>query len=146
MDEELVPLNSIIESRLVTSRTLDFIQHELVDALAERRLPGEACGSIDASCVLVGNSYSSIMIAPKDDELQTEQDDLENYGRILKDAISTRSGNRGLHIVADKCLNGEITTIGELALCLEKRISNTIYIPLIVLIAGLIGVLIWLNA
>ena len=44
--------------------------------------------------------------------------------------------------IAQSCINGEIEELDDLLLQLEKRVSNTIYVPLIVIVLALL-VLLW---
>lgn len=137
-------LSEIIDGNLVNAHTLDFVQHEVVDAMACRHTGNEsAVGVIDSEAILAGLAYTSVVLVPKGNEVQTEADDVRSYGLILRDVVASRRGNGHLRKIAEQCIGGEISTFGDLALALEKRISNTIYLPLIALIVILIGVLIW---
>lgn len=144
-DGTSVTLDSIIAANKVSPLILEILQHALLEAIASRHPDGAAAhGTLSAAAIIL-DSNLSIAITPADTREVSVADDIRAYGEILLSALSTHHGGKRLTHIAQACATGSVHSFPELALMLEKRISNSIYIPLIIAILGLIALLACLN-
>ena len=85
------------------------------------------------------------MVVP-DAEHATEQEVVAQFGEVLLNAIIASPHHpKRLIALAQQCIRGEITHLDDLDLRLERRLSNTISIPLIALILALLLLLYTLS-
>lgn len=84
---------------------------------------------------------------PQRGSLWSEKEAVKNYGDILLNTIIASPHHpRRLIDIARLCIEGSIDNLGDLHLKLERRLSDTIYVPLLTIIALLLILLWWLNA
>ena len=103
-------------------------------------------GLLDDASFVFSDDLKHVSIVPQVSGTATERGDVMAYGDALLIAlISAPSRPKRLTAIAQACSAGEISELGELHLKLEKRVSNTIYVPLILIILGLLALLWWLN-
>lgn len=102
----------------------------------------------DESSFTFDNSGSSLEFTPQcEGNDLSEKEAVRTYGEILSHTITASPGHpRRLAAIARLCIDGDINNLEELHLRLERRISDTIYIPLLAFIAILLLSLWWLNA
>ncbi len=87
-----------------------------------------------------------IYLQPGSDSYVDEQGAVQLYGDILLNTvIASPSHPRQLITITQDCMSGRLRSLDEVHLALERRLSNTIYIPLIVIILALLALLYWLN-
>ena len=69
----------------------------------------------------------------------TEREVVAAFGEVLLHAILASPHHpKSLLAIAQQCIRGEITDLDDLDLRLERRLSNTIYLPLIAIILTLL--------
>lgn len=139
------PLEDILQDHL-TPKLLTNIQYNLIDTIAflqENDIPHK----LEYNNLMIDRESGilKIIITDSTDE-QPEKNDIMFFGTILRLVLKKIPGkNNRLNKIADNCVNGEYQNIGDLQLDLEKYSSNSIYIPVILLLSLLIGILYWLN-
>lgn len=69
---------------------------------------------------------------------------VQEYGEIMLKVLALHPNAR-LGNIAKDCVKGSYNNFNEVGLALERRISNTIYIPMLIIIALLIMLLAYLN-
>ncbi|MCH4155209.1 MAG: hypothetical protein LKF31_02790 [Muribaculaceae bacterium] len=160
-------LQNLIDEKKVTPRVLALLQHEVLDAIAARwwgndesdlvsdsnasyegSEPAQApSGEILASGINIDLKTREVTLSPVGDKPSTMAADIAAFGKILKDALAvTPTANKRLLSIAEQCISGGFAGFGHLQLAIEKRVSNSIYIPLIFLIIILVTLLAWLNS
>lgn len=140
-------LAQLIAAGEVTPRVMAMMQQPAVEAIALLRDGySNDAGLLDENSFVFSDDLKHISINPGDAGVATERTDVQAYGDALINAlISAPVRPKRLVNIAQQCISGEISELGELHLKLEKRVSNTIYVPLIFIILGLLALLWWLN-
>ena len=140
-------LAQLIAEGKVTPRVMALMQQPAVEAIALLRDGySNDDGLLDDASFVFSDDLKHISIVPHVSGTATERSDVMAYGDALLNAlISAPSRPKRLTAIAQACIAGEISELGELHLKLEKRVSNTIYVPLIFIILGLLALLWWLN-
>ncbi len=139
-------LRDIIDKRKVSPVIMKLLQYDLVDIM----ILHDGVSSLSPLDIIVNESTSSISLRDSEhnDNILSAEDMMYQYGVLLHEVLESnkRKAPARLLRIASKCINMEYATIYDLQLELEKRISNTIYIPIIVFIIALMAILAWLNA
>lgn len=137
-------LSSFIEEKNVTPRILALLQRGLLDKLADLEQPI----TVTADKIMISEDMRSVRLEISgEDETVTLLEMISSYGELLKEAHEACSApSSKLERIAQRCIDGHYNLIEKIQLDVEKRISNTIYIPIIILIIGLIALLAWLNS
>lgn len=140
-------LAQLIAEGKVTPRVMALMQQPAVEAIALLRDGySNDDGLLDDASFVFSDDLKHISIVPHVSGTATERSDVMAYGDALLNAlISAPSRPKRLTAIAQACIAGEINELGELHLKLEKRVSNTIYVPLIFIILGLLALLWWMN-
>lgn len=140
-------LAQLIAEGKVTPRVMALMQQPAVEAIALLRDGySNDDGLLDDASFVFSDDLKHISIVPHVSGTATERSDVMAYGDALLNAlISAPSRPKRLTAIAQACIAGEISELGELHLKLEKRVSNTIYVPLIFIILGLLALLWWMN-
>lgn len=139
-------LDDILRNNQLTPRLLTNIQYNLIDTIAFL----QECGiphKLDFSNLLINSESGILKIIITDcTDKQTEESDIKFFGTVLELMLGKIPGKHNrLNKIADKCIKGNYHNTGELQLELEKYSSNTIYIPIIVLLIILLSILYWVN-
>ena len=140
-------LAQLIAAGKVSPRVMALMQQPAVEAIALLRDGySNDDGLLDDASFVFSDDLKHISIVPQVSGTATERSDVMAYGDALLNAlISAPSRPKRLTAIAQACIAGDIGELGELHLKLEKRVSNTIYVPLIFIILGLLALLWWLN-
>lgn len=140
-------LAQLIAAGQVTPRVMALMQQPAVEAIALLRDGySNDAGLLDEASFVFSDDLKHISISPSKGGVATERSDVQAYGDALIDAlISAPVRPKRLVKIARQCIDGEISELGDLHLRLEKRVSNSIYVPLIFIILGLLALLWWLN-
>ena len=141
-----ISLQQLIDQRHITPRVMALLQQQAVRQLIDMRNEGET-GHINAASLVFSDDLKQLTIYPTDSTYATEREIVVAYGEALMDAIIASPNHpKRLIAIAQQCIKGGIEDLDDLDLRLEKRLSNTIYVPLIVIILILLIVLYALNA
>ena len=131
----------------ITPRQVALMQQPAVEAIVAARVQGWT-GELTPK-VIIFNDSRSIAIdtsGPNCADLD-DRDDVRAYGKALNLLLEAApTAPRKLKDIAARCANGGYENVGEVHLALEKRVSNTIYIPLIIFIIAAIALLWLLNS
>ena len=137
-------LAQLIAAKKVTPRVMALMQQPAVEAIEQLRDSySNDAGLLTDKSFVFSDDMKSVTVIPAVGGTATERDDIQAYGDALLNAlISTPARPKRLMAIAQSCINGEIEELDDLLLQLEKRVSNTIYVPLIVIVLALL-VLLW---
>lgn len=140
-------LAQLIAAGKVTPRVMALMQQPAVEAIeALRDGYSNDAGLLREESFVFSDDLKRVTVIPATGGTTTERADIQAYGDALLNAlISTPARPKRLVAIAQECVNGEIDDLDDLLLRLEKRVSNTIYVPLIVIILALLLLLWCLN-
>ena len=140
-------LAQLIAAGKVTPRVMALMQQPAVEAIeALRDGYSNDAGLLREESFVFSDDLKRVTVIPATGGTATERADIQAYGDALLNAlISTPARPKRLVAIAQECVNGEIDDLDDLLLRLEKRVSNTIYVPLIVIILALLLLLWCLN-
>ena len=103
-------------------------------------------GGLDEECFVFSDDFSQLHITPHDASTLDERGAIAAYGDVLLNCIIASPHHpKRLLAIAHDCIDGRMTSLDDLHLQLERRLSNTIYVPIILIILVSMGVLYWLN-
>ena len=137
-------LAQLIAAGKVTPRVMALMQQPAVEAIeALRDGYSNDAGLLREESFVFSDDLKRVTVIPATGGTATERADIQAYGDALLNAlISTPARPKRLVAIAQECVNGEIDDLDDLLLRLEKRVSNSIYVPLIVIILALL-LLLW---
>lgn len=140
-------LAQLIAKRAVTPKVMALMQQPAVEAIETLREGySNDAGMLSDESFVFSDDLKRVRVIPAAGGRATEHDDIRAYGDALLNAlISTPSRPKRLMAIAQSCINGEVDELDDLLLQLEKRVSNTIYVPLIVIVLALLLLLWCLN-
>lgn len=140
-------LAQLIAAGKVTPRVMALMQQPAVEAIeALRDGYSNDAGLLREESFVFSDDLKRVTVIPATGGTATERADIQAYGDALLNAlISTPARPKRLVAIAQECVNGEIDDLDDLILRLEKRVSNSIYVPLIVIILALLLLLWCLN-
>ena len=130
-------LQTLIENRMVNTRVMALLQQRAVAAITEARERGET-GAIDARSFVFDDDFRTLDIYPTGTTPATEREVVAAY---VDAVIASPSHPKRLIQIAHQCISGEISDLALLDLRLERRLSDTIYLPLIAIILTLLFIL-----
>lgn len=137
--QELISLNDILaRGEYSSSRVLYALMHPLVEHLIEMQNDSETRdGALTIDSIYFSPNLKKIFVTSASDN---ESENVRNWGNLILIVLETvNHRNKMLRNIAARCSDGEIATLGELHLQLERRISYAIYhILLFIIILGLI--------
>lgn len=126
---------------MVNTRVMALLQQRAVAAITEARERGET-GAISAQSFVFDDDFRTLDIFPTGTTPATEREVVAAYGEALLDAVITSPSHpKRLIQIAHQCISGEISDLALLDLRLERRLSDTIYLPLIAIILTLLFIL-----
>lgn len=111
----------------VSPRVLYKLLHPLVEQLIEMRDSGDAMknGQLTAKSIVFTPDYNSVEVFSASDN---EQQNIKDWGDIIFKVIDRVGYNdKRLKIIAGDCMAGNIDSLEELHLQLERRINRSIY-------------------
>ncbi|MDO4511061.1 MAG: hypothetical protein Q4B68_04490 [Bacteroidales bacterium] len=130
----MISLEELITRREVNTRVMALLQQRAVAALIQLRAEGET-GAISARSFIFSDDFRTLHIHPVSATPASEQQVVAAFGEALLDAvIASPSHPKRLIAIATACTSGEIRDLDDLDLRLERRLSDTIYLPLIAII------------
>lgn len=136
-----ISLNELIAKRAVNTRVMALLQQHALQAIAEAR-DGGCMGRIDEHSVVFADDFRTLSIHPTPGTQATEQEIVAAFGRLLLHAMEASPHQpKRLVKIAHNCTSGKVQQLAELDLLLERRLADTVYIPLIVLIVALLAIL-----
>lgn len=137
--QEFISLNDILaRGEYSSSRVLYALMHPLVEHLIEMQNDSETRdGALTIDSIYFSPNLKQIVVTSTSDN---ESENVRNWGIIISRVIGLlHHRDKRLLNIAARCSDGEIATLGELHLQLERRISYAIYhILLFIIILGLI--------
>lgn len=141
-----VSLQQLIDHNRVTPRVLTLMQQTAIEAIEQYRAEGGK-GLVTTHAFVFSDDLRALRFAPLDESpAPYERADLRAYGDVLMNAIiATKTRPKRLIAIAQECINGDFSDYDDLVLALEKRMSNTIYIPIIAIVLILL-LLMWALA
>lgn len=140
-----ISLKTLIDKREVNTRVMALLQQRSVAAIYEVRQKGET-GTIDERSFVFSDDFRSMEIYPVGNTHADERQIVAAFGEVLLNAvIASPNHPKRLIKIANDCTNGEIRDLDDLDLRMERRLSDTIYIPLIAIILALLFLLYYLS-
>ncbi|MCQ2290284.1 MAG: hypothetical protein MJZ63_03285 [Muribaculaceae bacterium] len=137
-----ISLKTLIDRREVNTRVMALLQQRAVAAIYEVREKGET-GTLDERSFVFSDDFRTMEIYPVGDTSADERQIVAAFGEVLMNAvIASPNHPKRLIKIARDCTNGEIR---DLDLRMERRLSDTIYIPLIAIILTLLLLLFYLS-
>ena len=137
--QEFISLNDILaRGEYSSSRVLYALMHPLVEHLIEMQNDSETRdGALTIDSIYFSPNLKKIVVTSASDN---ESENVINWGNLILIVLETvNHRDKMLRNIAARCSDGEIATLGELHLQLERRISYAIYyILLFIIILGLI--------
>ena len=135
-------LKDLIDNNAVTLRDLALLKTLLVDRLSCLTYQYE----LKPEHIIVDAEHRALSLTEIDRDAVCSDIDfsviIHSYGEILLAAANAcPDKSRDTILLAAKCIAGEYKTFPELSLALERKRSNAVYIPLIIIIAALLAVL-----
>lgn len=122
------------------------MQQPAVEAITLALDPDGTVGHFDAQAIGFDPALKHIALHPWPQPRLDEQAAIARYGTLLKAAVMASPARpRRLLAIAAGCIAGRYASLDDVHLALERRLSDTIYIPLIVVILLLLALLYWLN-
>ena len=121
-----------------SSRVLYALMHPLVEHLIEMQNDSEKRqGALTIDSISFSPNLKQIFVTSASDN---ESENVRNWGNLILIVLEkVNHRDKMLRNIAARCSDGEIATLGELHLQLERRISYAIYhILLFIIILGLI--------
>ena len=132
---ENVSLSTILSrGETVSPRVLYNLMHPLVEFLIEIRNSDKDLGNgrLTQDDILFSHDYNDFIVL---NSSSNEECIIRDWGNIiLKVSDNVGYDDKRLKKIGNECVNGEITSLEELHLQLERRINTTIYKWLIVII------------
>ncbi|MDD2961855.1 MAG: hypothetical protein PHR45_07235 [Muribaculaceae bacterium] len=140
-----ISLQDLINAGDISPRVLALLQRELLDVLADL----DYDYTLTAENILFSENYKSVYLRQLEINSPDEPDFnaiISNYAKILQNANKVAGMyDKNIEKISCRCLAGEFSSIPELQLAIERRLSNAIYIPLILFLALLMFILNWLS-
>lgn len=137
--QEFISLNDILaRGEYSSSRVLYALMHPLVEHLIEMQNDSDTRnGALTIYSIYFSPNLKQIFVTSASDN---ESENVRNWGNLILIVLETvNHRDKMLRNIAARCSDGEIATLGELHLQLERRISYAIYhILLFIIILGLI--------
>lgn len=137
--QEFISLNDILaRGEYSSSRVLYALMHPLVEHLIEMQNDSETRdGALTIDSIYFSPNLKKIFVTSASDN---ESENVRNWGNLILIVLEkVNHRDKMLRNIAARCSDGEIATLGELHLQLERRISYAIYhILLFIIILGLI--------
>ncbi len=137
---EITTLNTLMarEERKIPSRALYLLQQPLVEQLISEtcsKEDGGSDGKLSAATVGFTLDFKQIVVLSAS---SNEKENVIGWGKMWLDIIGKTRHRYPLKRIAQRCASGEIETLGELHLLLERMVSRFIYkLLLVIIIAGL---------
>ena len=138
---DFVTLETIIarDEKSISSRALYMLQQPLVEQLIALRDKHSGDGALTLDTVLLDTQNKSLKVTSVASD---ESANIKAYGNLLLTALEhSKYGNRRLHSIAMQCSQGEIDSLEEVHLLLEKMVSRTIYKFILAIIASAIAIM-----
>lgn len=133
-----IPLNDILtRGEYSSSRVLYALLHPLVEQLMTiQDSDHQENGSLTIDSIYLSPNMKDVDVRSAS---ASESKNVSDWGTIVLDVMKQiNSNDKKLAKIANDCLTGEITTLSQLHLLLERRVSHAIYIILlIIIISGL---------
>ena len=122
------------------------MQQPAVEAITLALGPDGTVGHFDAQTIVFDPALKHIALHPCPQPRLDEQAAIARYGTLLKATVMASPARpRRLLAIAADCIAGRYASLDDVHLALERRLSDTIYIPLIIVILLLLALLYWLN-
>lgn len=133
-----IPLNDILtRGEYSSSRVFYALLHPLVEQLMTIQYSDhQENGSLTIDSIYLSPNMKEVDVRSAS---ASESKNVSDWGAIVLDVMKQiNSNDKKLAKIANDCLTGEITTLSQLHLLLERRVSHAIYIILlIIIISGL---------
>lgn len=140
-----ISLQTLIRRRKVNTRVMALLQQHAVEAIIQARERGET-GIVDESSFVFSHDFRTMEVYTLLPNGASEREVVQAFGEVLLNAIIASPHHpKRLIAIAQACLQGHITDLADLDLRLERRLANTIYLPLIAIILSLLLLLYHLH-
>lgn len=141
-----VTLATLIQQHHITPSVMVLMQQQAVEAIALAFQEEGRVGDFDEYAFEFDPQFKHTDFKPSTHEFINEATAIARYGKVLLATIEASPHKpRRLVAIARQCSGGQIESLNELHLQLQRSMSNPIYITLITLITLLLGLLWWLN-
>ncbi|MEG0010561.1 MAG: hypothetical protein RR061_07980 [Muribaculaceae bacterium] len=139
----MISLKTLIEEKKITAQVIALIQFQLTDIMATRWEKNISSPILYTTNIMIDQNNKSISIIDCGKANDNENtNDIYQYGIILNEILNSQQiNNNKLRTIANQCIAGNYNDVTTLQLALEKRLSNLIYIPLLIIIILLITIL-----
>lgn len=136
---EFYTLNTLLarDGGKLPSRALYMLMHPLVEILMEWRDDGIELENVvlNEDTIAFSSDYKNIQVLAAS---SNEQENVAGWGKVWLNIINTTGSEKSLEKIARQCVEGEITTLEELHLALERKVNRFIYkLLLVIILVGL---------
>ncbi len=146
-------LRRLIDEKRLTPKILHRLQTQLLDALEyiqENHIVHHPITPENIIFTEYSDNLKLINVGYDQKDALSRQDtdkDIRSYGRVLSEVLDHLPAKMPhLRKVANNCMDGKIHNVTDIALAVEKRSSNRIYIFLIIFILLMCALVIWLTS
>lgn len=146
-------LRRLIDEKRLTPKILHRLQTQLLDALEyiqENHIVHHPITPENIIFTEYSDNLKLINVGYDQKDALSRQDtdeDIRSYGRVLSEVLDHLPAKMPhLRKVANSCMDSKIHNVTDIALAVEKRSSNRIYIFLIVFILLMCALVIWLTS
>lgn len=139
---ELITLNEILarDGNKISPRALYMLMQPLVEAIIEWRDTSTplAQGTLNEDTIAFSLGYKQVCVLAAS---SSEQENIASWGKVWLNIITTHGKEKGLEKIARQCITGEISTLEELHLVLERRVNKFIYKLIIAIILACLAIM-----
>ena len=135
---DFITLETIMarDEKSISSRALYLLQQPLVEqliALRDNNSDGDVGGNLTISSVEIDETHKAVRVTSA---CSDENNCIKAYGNLMLTALGhSNYGNRSLMSIAHRCSMGEIETLEQVHLLLERMVSRSIYKMILTIIA-----------
>lgn len=91
-------------------------------------------GRLSASSVELSDDLKTVRVTSAS---SSELENIKDYGALLLQALShSSSGSKSLENIAQRCFRGELTSLEQAHLLIERMVSSTIYKEIIAIVVA----------
>lgn len=134
---EICTLNTLLarDGGKLPARALYMLMQPLVELLMQWRDGGNEIANavLNEETIAFSHNFKHIHLL---NASSNEQNNVVAWGKVWLNIIATTGSEKSIEKIAKQCAQGDITTLEELHLALERRINSFIYKLLLVIILG----------
>lgn len=99
-------------------------------------------GQLTSNTVELSKDFTQVRVTHAS---SSEQQNVKAYGALLLEALAhSKRSDKKLEAIAHECINGNLSTLAQVHLAIERMVSSRIYILLLAIIAAGLAIM-WLQ-